>query len=124
MQSAEGAVTKDIAEAKAERLLYWLGFRPTYKGFAYLACGIQLAAQDSDYLTHLTTALYPAIAQHFQTTADSVERSLRTAIQAFWKNGNRDLFNKIAGYAIKNKPYTGEFIGILSAYLRLQGIKL
>ena len=96
MQSAEGAVTKDIAEAKAERLLYWLGFRPTYKGFAYLACGIQLAAQDSDYLTHLTTALYPAIAQHFQTTADSVERSLRTAIQAFWKNG--DVYKRQAEY--------------------------
>lgn len=103
-----------------QQLLFRLGIRETYKGARYLCYAIHLAQQDNAYLTHLTTALYPAIAAHFHITAKAAERALRTVIQAFWLRGNLAYFCEISGYPLKEKPYTGEFISTLAAYLRLR----
>lgn len=101
-------------------LLHRLGLRSTYNGFRYLAYAIFLAIEDDAYLRSLTTALYPAIADQFHITAASVERSLRTLIEVFWLRGNTGYFERIVGYALPDKPYVGEFIGILVEYIKIR----
>ena len=101
-------------------LLYRLGLRNTYEGFRYLAYAISLAIEDDAYLRKLTTALYPAIADEFHITAASAERSLRTLVEVFWLRGNRVYSQRIVGYTLPDKPYVGEFIGILVEYIKLR----
>lgn len=103
-----------------QQLLFRLGIRETYKGARYLCYAVHLAAQNAAYLTQLTTALYPAVAAHFQITVKAAEWALRTVIQAFWLRGNLAYFFEIAGYPLKDRPYTGEFIGTLAAYVRMR----
>lgn len=100
-------------------LLHRLGFRTTYRGFPYLVYAIRLILEDDSYLRNLTTALYPAIAGEFHSNAASVEHSLRTLRDMFWLRGNMAYFERIVGYVLPDKPYVGEFIGILAEYLRL-----
>ena len=55
-----------------------------------------------------------------QITVKAAEWALRTVIQAFWLRGNLAYFFEIAGYPLKDRPYTGEFIGTLAAYVRMR----
>ena len=81
---------------------------------------LELVLHDEEYLLYITKRLYPDIAKHFHTTSAKVERSIRTAITICWNEGNKNLLIKIAGYPLTRKPTTGEFISILSFYLRLK----
>ena len=103
---------------KTELLLHRLGLHATYKGYHYLFHALSLATKDETYLLGLTTRLYPAVARHFGSSCSSVERSLRTLIDVFWRDGSRAYFEKIACCPLKGKPYVGKFISILVRYLK------
>ena len=96
-----------------------IGLRATYVGFNYLVSAIEMVLSDDDYLQCLTTRLYPEIAQKYQISAASVERSLRTLLEVFWSRGNVPLLEELLGYPLPSKPSTGEFIDILSSHFRL-----
>lgn len=105
---------------KIETLIHRLGICSVYHGYNYLSYALELVLHDEEYLLYITKRLYPDIAKHFHTTSAKVERSIRTAITICWNEGNKNLLIKIAGYPLTRKPTTGEFISILSFYLRLK----
>ena len=101
-------------------LLRQIGLRGTPCGFHYLVKASQLVLEDETYLLHLTKRLYPDVARAFQVTPSQVERSLRTAVNSLWEQGCIAAVENLVGYRIREKPYVGEFIDILSGYLRSQ----
>lgn len=103
-----------------DQLIRALGIGATYRGYRYLHYGITLCLQDEDHLLSVGKSLYPQIAKRYQTTASSVERDIRTVIKVCWEKGNRTLLEDIALRPLKVRPATGEFIDILTAYLKQQ----
>ena len=98
-----------------------IGLRATLTGFHYLVYALSLVLQDETYLLHLTTRLYPQIAERFSVSVFNVERCLRTAVNVFWDRGNIRILEDLLGYPIPDKPYAGEFIDMLAGYLRSFG---
>ena len=95
-----------------------LGIGATYRGYRYLLLALSLCLEDEDYLLGISKILYPYIAQMYQTSASSVERDLRTVITVCWERGNRNLLQQISPCPLSGKPTTGEFLDILTHYLR------
>lgn len=95
-----------------------LGIYATYLGYYYLAYSIKLTLQDETYLLNLTRVLYPEVARKFNVSTACVERNIRTAISVCWKHGNREFLNNIAGYVLQSKPTNGEFIAMMTGYLK------
>ena len=99
-------------------LLRTAGLRGTLSGFRYLTKATLPVLEDSAYLLHLTKRLYPDVARAFDVTPAQVERSMRTAIDVLWNQGNISALENLLGYQIKDKPYVGSFVDILAGYLR------
>lgn len=104
---------------KIETLIHRLGICSVYRGYYYLVYAVELVMENEDYLLYITKHLYPDIAKHFGTSSSKVERSIRTAVTICWNEGNKNLLNKISGYELKRKPTSGEFISILTFYLKI-----
>lgn len=93
-------------------LLRKIGVSPEMKGYRYLQEAVRMRVNSEGKARKLTEAVYPAIAERFSTTAQSVERAIRTAIGSAWKNGG------IQKYAIETsdvflmskKPTAGDMI--------------
>ncbi len=106
--------TTDV-ENNVSELLRVLGVSPDMKGYAYLTEAAALRAASGDKMRKLTEYVYPAIARKFSTSAESIERAIRTCIQSAWKSG------AIQKYALENgnphfaskKPTAGEMIDLL-----------
>lgn len=95
-----------------------LGIGATYRGYRYLVYAVMLCLEDEDYLLGISKLLYPRIAEEYQTSVSSVERDLRTVINVCWERGNKELLKQISLYPLFSKPTTGEFLDILSGYLK------
>ena len=94
-------------------LLRKIGISPEMKGFQYLEEAVRIRKMRED--GKLTEQVYPAIAEKFSSTAQGVERAIRTAIKSAWNSG------AIQKYAIatsdskfiEKKPTAGEMIDML-----------
>lgn len=95
-------------------LLMRLGVTPNYRGFLYTAYALQLSIADGQRLLLITKHIYPAVARHYRTTWNSVERDIRTVIDIVWKR-NPALLNQLAGYEMNRRPSVSQFLAILSA---------
>ena len=94
-----------------------------YKGYNYLREAVLLTIKDPNLINEVTKKLYPLIAQQYKTEANSVERSMRIAIEAAWNKGDIETMNKLFGYCIddrKGKPTNASFIAILADKIRLE----
>lgn len=100
-----------------------LGIGATYRGYRYLTLALSLCYENEDYLLGISKLLYPHIARVYNTSASSVERDLRTVINACWERGNRELLKEISPCPLLNKPTTGEFLDILTDHLHRQKSK-
>lgn len=100
-----------------------LGIGATYRGYRYLTLALSLCYENEDYLLGISKLLYPHIARVYKTSASSVERDLRTVINACWERGNRELLKEISPCPLLNKPTTGEFLDILTDHLHRQKSK-
>ncbi len=98
-------------------LLDKLGISAKYKGYRMLIYAIEIAAEDDTAVSMITKRIYPRIAQEYDLSPVNVEKNIRMAISAFWTHGNRDLYDKIVGYPITQKPSNAEFIGAISSYV-------
>lgn len=67
-------------------LLMGLGFSPKLDGFGYLAEAIPLYAKDPTQA--ITKELYASVGRPWQKDAVLVERSVRSAIEKAWREGN------------------------------------
>lgn len=104
-------------------IIHRIGVPANLKGYQYLRIAIILSVNDKDMLNGVTKALYPTIAQEFETSTSSVERAIRHAICIAWERGDVDALNSIFGCTIhseRGKPTNSEFIALVADKLRVQ----
>ena len=102
------------------KILRQLGVPEHLSGYAYLVEAVLLVHGDSSYLRRVTLALYPELAEKFQTTAASVERGIRHAIETAWTRASMEAVQHYFGNSIcplKGKPVNSEFIARVAGAL-------
>lgn len=108
-------------------ILHELGIPSHIKGYQYIREGIGMIYEKEGRIGSITKDLYPALADHFNTTASRVERAIRHAIEVSWNRGSWDLMENIFGHSIdidRAKPTNSEFIVTIADKLRLEGDKI
>lgn len=113
-------------EVKVKNILYYLGVPAHILGYTYLTDAIMLVVRDKNALNKITYVLYPEIANKYETTANRVERAMRSAIETAWNRGDVDILTEVFGNTIsmdKGKPTNSEFIALISERIRM-GIAL
>lgn len=104
-------------------ILHQIGVPAHIKGYHYLRSAIVMSVKHPEVINAITKELYPAVAQHYDTTSSRVERAVRHAIEVAWDRGDVDVLNSYFGYTIHNgrgKPTNSEFIAMISDRLRLK----
>ena len=87
-----------------------------------LVCAVELAHTEPELLRRITKGLYPAVAAHFdQATPATVERNLRLILDHQWNKGDQERLREMAGFPIRVKPTTGEFVDIICYYMEANG---
>lgn len=99
-------------------LLRRLGVTENYKGFHYAAYAAALCALEQDRLLLVTRLIYPDVARRFETTWQTVEHNLRTAISIAWETNSAYLAS-LAQQPLPQQPSCACFLAILSRHLRL-----
>lgn len=100
-------------------LLNHLGLSPNLKSYYYIKHAVLQVMKDPSLLVGITKKLYPEIADEYHTTAGSVERSIRHAIQIVWRSGHKERYFRLTRSTIKDKPTNSQFIGILAEYIKI-----
>ena len=104
-------------------ILHQIGVPAHIKGYHYLRDEIIMSIKDIKIINSVTKQLYPAVAEHFETTASRVERAIRHAIEVAWDRGDVEVLNSYFGYTIQNsrgKPTNSEFIAMIADQIRLK----
>ena len=116
-EAEEGNLTQEervrLLKAKATEHLRELGVPQHIKGYKYLRHALVAVAQDGSLVEAITKALYPSVAQEFDTTPSRVERAIRHAIEVAWDRGDLEILDQYFGNSIsrtKGKPTNSEFI--------------
>ena len=115
-------ISNDL-EISITKTLHELGVPSHIKGYQYIREGIFLVYKNPEIIGGITKELYPEIADKYDSTASSVERAIRHAIDIGWNRGNLELMEDIFGYSIdvdKSKPTNSEFIITIADKLRLE----
>ncbi len=105
------------------KILKRMGFSTTLNGYDYSRYAILLAIGNPALIRHMTTLLYPAVAEHFQVSASSVERCIRNAIESAWLRGDSDFNYDLFQYSIdiqRGKPTNSEFISVITEYFLIK----
>lgn len=109
--------------ARVEELLAAVGIRE-HCGREYLLRSILIAWQDGRYLHHLTTRLYPAVAELYGVDARHVARAMGHVIDEAWRSGEIDAQYDLFGDTIdahRGSPTCGEMIARIAEILRWEG---
>lgn len=112
----------DMLEQDVTEMILSIGIPAHIKGYQYVREGIMLAIGDMNNLNYITKLLYPAIAKKYKTSAGSVERAIRHAIEVAWNRGNYSRIEELFGYTVsagKGKPTNSEFIALIADKIRL-----
>lgn len=103
-------------------LIHEAGIPSHIKGYQYLREAVALVAEDPEMLQGITKILYPKIAKAHRTTASSVERAIRHAIELACERGALETLQQFFGYTAANgrgKPTNSEFIAMIVEKLQL-----
>ena len=109
-------------EYEVTEVLRKIGMPAHIKGYQYIRTGIMMAVQDISILNYITKLLYPSIAKQYNTTASSVERAIRHAIEVTWSRGEQALLQQVFGCAVsmeRGKPTNSEFIAQIADQFRI-----
>lgn len=104
------------------RLLGECGFNPFLTGYKYIIQGTVACYLDKSMLRRMSKVLYPYLAEKNGVTVISIEKNMRTVINAAWKgNKCKNLYNRTNCLYIEDnrKPACGELIFILESYLSM-----
>lgn len=119
----EIAAVKDCElEKYITEIMLDIGVPAHLRGYHYLRAAILLTGKDMEAVSSVTKLLYPAVAKHFKTTDQKVERAIRNAIEVSWVRGNADTFEKMFGYSAasgKSRPTNSEYIARIADKVRL-----
>ncbi|MDO4816347.1 MAG: sporulation initiation factor Spo0A C-terminal domain-containing protein [Bacillota bacterium] len=99
--------------AEISQTLRELGMPANLLGYQYLRFAIYSAVRKPEILRAITKQLYPYVAGEFHTTAGSVERAMRYAVEVVWNRGNIETLEKYFGYTVdpnRGKPTNSEFV--------------
>ena len=102
----------------AADLLRYLMIPGTCLGFRQLETAINLAVEDENRLLNVIDELYPLVGKCYNATVNSVQKNMRVAIIAGWKDGGDKQLEKLLGLAYPVRPVTKDFIDLLADYLR------
>lgn len=107
--------------ATVSALLLSMGFSPGKDGFRFLQLGIPLYLQDPGQA--MTKELYVEVGAQYGKSGEQVERSIRSAIEIAFANGDRALWQQYfpvpGGHA--HRPTNRDFISRLATELAQQG---
>lgn len=98
-------------------LLRRLGVTANYKGYTYTAYALALCAEQPELLVLVTKNLYPAVAKHYQTTWQAVERNIRTVVAVAWAR-NPALLGQMSDGLLAERPHCARFLAIAAEGLR------
>jgi len=113
-------------ENELSNILIDIGIIPKVRGYSYLRRAVSIAVYRSDLSYSVTKTLYPSVAEYYGTTAVSVERAIRHAIETSFNNGKMAKLNSIFGmniYRSNEKPTNSELIALLADRLILEGAR-
>lgn len=117
-----GEVDDSTLENEITEVMRKIGVPAHIKGYQYIRTGIIMAVHDIAVLNYITKLLYPSIAKQYNTTASSVERAIRHAIDVAWSRGDAAVLHEIFGCTIstkRGKPTNSEFIAQIADKYRL-----
>jgi two-component system response regulator (stage 0 sporulation protein A) len=98
-------------------ILHALGIPAHLVGYRYLREAVTLLIQNPQEFKRMTRALYPHLADQFQTTPASVERAMRHAVCSAWKSEGAAMQRSVFQYFALSKqkrPTNGELIATLA----------
>ncbi len=110
-------------EAIITKIIQELCIPAHLKGYKYLRLAIKYGVEDARLVNSITTVLYPMVAKEYNVSSESVERSIRTAIQLAWDRGNPEAFFKYFSYnsqVRKKRPTNAEFIARIADEIRIK----
>lgn len=110
-------------DASITNIIHEIGVPAHIKGYMYLREAIVMVYNEVEILGSITKALYPRIAEKYNTTPSRVERAIRHAIEVAWSRGNVESIKTMFGYTInttKAKPTNSEFIAMIADRLRIE----
>jgi|GEM_PF-5964827 len=92
-----------------------LGIPINMRGYRYIKTSIELCMKDKNiYENGITKFLYPLVAKMHNTTAESVERSIRCAIKSAWENAGERNNSDIAELSyFSGRPTNSQFIALM-----------
>lgn len=117
-QGSKVAIDSYVAD-----LLLRIGVPPHLNGYKFIWQAVMMAIEQPRVLDRVTKSLYPAVADHFQTTPSRVERSIRHAIYLTWERGGAAAFAQIierSDFPNHVRPTNCEFIALLSERIRFR----
>ena len=103
--------------------LFEVGVPANIKGYRYLKKAIMMTVENMEAADSISKEIYVPLANHFQTTARSVENAIRNAIEIAWDRGDFDTLQRYFGYTVSNvygNPSNAEFIALIADKLQLQ----
>ncbi|MBR7110939.1 MAG: sporulation transcription factor Spo0A [Clostridia bacterium] len=112
-------------EEKISNIFISIGIPAHIKGYQFLREAIKLAIEKPDIINSITKALYPAIANSYNTSASKVERAIRHAIEVAWNKGRIENINNLFGvkiYTANDKPTNGEFIALIADKMLIENM--
>lgn len=107
MEAIETAEKEDL-RGKLHETLLSLGFSAKRKGFSYLVEVLMFILRFGNQ--PLTKVVYPAVGKHYGYGWKSVERAIRTAVEAAWESGERGNWSQVMMADLEECPSNGEFI--------------
>lgn len=102
-------------------ILVELGMPSHIIGYRHSVYAIKIAVENPDIIDAITGELYPAVAEHYGTTASRAERAIRHGIECAWDRGDLDVIEKYFGNTIslaKGRPTNSEFIARVANIVR------
>ena len=115
--------TKKILIKEVTDILHDIGMPAHIKGFYYVRDAIILVYQDITRLNHIINDVCALVARRHHTSIQSVERTIRVAIEITWLRGDMDeimciFHNTVDGR--KARPTNKEFIALIVDYLNIK----
>lgn len=109
-------------EALVTGMLHEIGVPAHLMGYQYLREAVLLSLGDMSLLRAITTALYPQIAQRYDTSPSRVERAIRHAIKVAWERGSLKNCLLRFGFTASgaSKPSNSECIALMVDKLQLR----
>lgn len=117
-QMQEAMPQPPSGDALVANVLMSLGFLPKLDGYSYLVEAIPLYARDPSQA--ITKELYAAVGAQRRKEASLVERSIRSAIEKAWRDGDKQVWGqyfRCAPDGTVPRPSNGAFIARMAQLL-------